>query len=48
MAGVPDSPLEPTYVSSDSTSITVQLYESPNINGSPIINYKIVRDAGDY
>lgn len=48
MAGVPDAPLEPTYISSDSTSITVQLYESPNINGSPITNYKVVRDSGDY
>lgn len=47
-SGVPDAPLEPSYVQSDSTSITVQLYDSPSINGSPITGYKIVRDDGDY
>jgi hypothetical protein len=47
-SGVPDAPPKPTYVQSDSTSITVHLYDSPNINGSPITEYKIVRDDGDY
>lgn len=45
---MPDAPPKPSYVQSDSTSITVQLYDSENINGSPITQYKIVRDDGDY
>lgn len=48
MAGVPEKPLKPAYIESDATSITVQLFESPSINGAPITQYKVMRDAGSH
>jgi hypothetical protein len=47
MAGVPDAPLKPTYISSTDTTITVQLYESMDSNGAPITGYVLYRDLGD-
>lgn len=47
MAGIPTVPPKPTYISSDSTSITVQLYQSEWSNGSPITSYEVWTDQGD-
>lgn len=48
MAGVPNAPPKPTYISSTSTSITVQFYPTSNSNGAAINGYEIWRDLGDY
>ena len=47
MAGVPEAPPKPSYISSTDTTITVQLYETQNSNGSPITGYELWRDEGD-
>jgi hypothetical protein len=46
MAGVPRQPLKPSYISSTDTTITVQLYPSPDTNGAPIQGYRLYRDIG--
>ena len=47
MAGVPQAPPKPTYISSTDTAITVQLYKSTHMNGAPITSYEVWRDIGD-
>lgn len=48
MAGVPQKPPKPSYMSSTDTTITVQLYESLYSNGAPITGYELFRDSGDH
>jgi hypothetical protein len=46
-ANVPVKPPVPVYVSSTSTSITINLMQTPDDGGTPVIGYKIFRDAGN-
>jgi len=46
MAGSPQAPPQPTYVSSTSTTITIQIQATLSTNGSPITRYEIWRDLG--
>lgn len=46
-ASVPAAPPKPVYLSSTSTSITLQLYETADNGGSKITGYTLERDAGD-
>ena len=47
MAGVPNTPNKPTYISSTATTITIQLYDSYYSDGAPILGYQVWRDLGD-
>jgi len=47
-AGVPSRPPKPTYVSSTSTSITVEISPSESNNGEVVSEYQLWRDGGDY
>lgn len=47
MAGVPNTPKKPTYISSTATTITIQLYDSIYSDGAPILGYQVWRDLGD-
>jgi hypothetical protein len=46
MAGKPDAPPAPTYLSSTDSTITVQLYRTLEANGAPIERYEVWRDGG--
>lgn len=46
-ANVPTAPLQPSYVSSTSTTVTISVPRSINDGGSPITGYKLWVDAGD-
>lgn len=46
-ATIPSHPPQPEYVSSTSTTITLQLFETSDNGGSKITGYKLERDAGD-
>ena len=47
MAGVPERPPPPVFVSADATSITLEVSPSRDSNGSPILRYELWRDSGD-
>ena len=47
MAGVPKVPPAPEFVSANTNSITIDVLESENANGSPISRYQIWRDIGE-
>lgn len=47
-AGVPSQPPKPTYVTSDSTSITVEILPVESNNGATVTAYELWRDDGDY
>ena len=42
----PDAPLPVTLISSASTSITVQVHDSEDNQGSPIVTYSLYVDEG--
>jgi hypothetical protein len=46
-ASVPAAPPKPVYLSSTSTTITLQLFETADNGGSKITGYTLERDAGD-
>jgi hypothetical protein len=46
-ANVPQKPPVPVYVSSVSTSITMKFQQTADDGGTPVIGYKIFRDAGN-
>ena len=46
-ANIPEAPLQPSYVSSTSTTITISLPRSLDDGGSPISSYKLWVDEGD-
>lgn len=48
MAGIPERPSRPEYVSSDATSITLKILPSVDNNGAEITAYHLYRDDGDY
>jgi titin len=47
MAGVPERPPPPVFVSADATSITLEVLPSRDSNGSPISSYELWRDSGE-
>jgi hypothetical protein len=47
MAGVPNAPPKPQYISSTDTTMTVQFFETQKSNGAPITGYQVWRDIGD-
>ena len=46
-AGVPIPPPTPLFIEADSTSVTISILETHNINGGKIVAYKIWRDDGN-
>jgi len=46
-ANVPNKPPVPMYVSSTTTSITMNFQQTDDSGGTPVIRYKVYRDAGD-
>jgi len=46
-ANVPNKPPVPVYVSSTTTSITMNFQQTDDSGGTPVIRYKVYRDAGD-
>lgn len=46
-ANVPKKPPVPVYVSSDSDSITMRFSQTDDNGGTPVIKYRLFKDAGD-
>jgi hypothetical protein len=44
---VPDSPPQPTYISSSNSEIVISFQRSPSDGGLPIIDYNLEVDGGD-
>jgi len=44
---VPNKPPVPVYISSTSNSITMQFQQTDDSGGTPVLRYKIYRDAGN-
>ena len=47
MAGVPERPPPPVFVSAEATAITLAVVPSRDSNGSPILSYQLWRDSGE-
>jgi len=44
---VPVKPPVPKYVTSDSTSVTMSFMQTEDNGGTPVLRYKVFRDAGN-